>query len=376
MLKPLILLIFLSIQPLHAEKSEEEIQSAIAGIQSKLKVLKEKLNDAYGREKELILQLEHQDRVISSIAKQIETSNTQLKSINKDIGEITEKIKQSTRSIETQKTQILKLLKLHIFLSYDKTLKLLLVNPSNPSDINTKHQIKYLQNKLYGLIKEVANEINQLEKNKMNEQKLLQQESDKKHELEIQEKKLLSQRITRLNVLNQLKKEIALHETESDTLTKDQQRLQNLLSEIQVLLSDLPGDLGLGKPFSKLKGKLKKPVDGTYIRSYHSKRSEDTKWNGVVIKSEFSEKVRAVAYGRVAFADWLRGFGMLVIIDHHDGYMSLYGFNQSLDVEAGDWVDERQVIASVGNSGILETPALYFEIRKDAEPQNPKLWIK
>lgn len=376
MFKACILLLLLGIQPVVADQNEEQLQSRIAGIQQKLKVLKGKLNSAYGKEKDLIQQLEHQDRVISSVAGQIAISNSQLKAIEFEISKISGEIDKNTKSIEVQKQQILKLLKLQVFLNHDKTLKMLLVNPGNQVDINTKHQLKYLQNRLYNLIREVASKIITLEQDKTEKQKLMLKESDKKHELEVHKSDLLVKRKERLSVLNELKIEISRHESESETLTKDQQRLQNLLDEIQVLLSDLPTNLGSGLPFSQMAGKLRKPVDGSYIHSFHSRKSEDTKWDGVVIKSEYGEKVRAVAYGRVAFADWLRGFGMLVIIDHHEGYMSLYGFNQSLNVEAGDWVEERQVIATIGNSGILETPALYFEIRKDAIPQNPKSWVK
>jgi septal ring factor EnvC (AmiA/AmiB activator) len=187
---------------------------------------------------------------------------------------------------------------------------------------------------------------------------------------------LLGKRKERLIILKELKIEITKHETQSEGLNNDQKRLAQLLLEIKNLLSDLPDDLGSNKPFRKLKGKMQKPVKGKYIRSFRSRRSEGTRWNGVVIKADFGDKVQAIAYGRVAFADWLRGFGMLVIIDHQDSYMSLYGFNESINVEVGDWVVTGQNIATIGNSGTLVLPALYFEIRKDAKPLNPKSWVK
>jgi septal ring factor EnvC (AmiA/AmiB activator) len=226
------------------------------------------------------------------------------------------------------------------------------------------------------LIKEVAERVEQLETLKTNQIALQKQESDRKIKLTSQKSELLDQRKQRLVILNQLKTEIAKHETESQGLSKDQKRLQELLNEIQLLLSDLPKDLGSNKPFKQLKGKMKKPVAGKYIRSFNSQRSENTRWNGVVIKAELGKSVQAVAYGRVAFADWLRGYGMLIIIDHQDGYMSLYGFNESLNVEVGDWVDARQNIANIGNSGNLVTSGVYFEIRKNAKPLNPKSWVK
>jgi septal ring factor EnvC (AmiA/AmiB activator) len=86
--------------------------------------------------------------------------------------------------------------------------------------------------------------------------------------------------------------------------------------------------------------------------------------------------VRAISHGRIAFSDWLRGFGLLTIIDHGNGYMSLYGGNQSLYKEVGDWVESGEVIASVGNSGGRKDSALYFEIRHDGKPVNPLKWCR
>lgn len=360
----------------NSQKSEIEIEANIANIQIKLKTLKNKLNKAYGKEQQLIGKLELQDRVIATLAKQIQKINEELTVIEDQISNYSKQILSSNNSIEKQKSQIINLLKLQVYMNHDKTLKKLLVSPKSTSSVQIKHQTKYLQNRLYNLIEEVALQIQSLEKLKAEQLLLQDQENIKKQGLLLQQDKLFEQRKLRLATLNQLKNEIAKHETESEGLNKDQLRLQQLLNEIQVLLTDLPSDLGFNKPFKQLKGKMKKPVIGSYIHSFHSRRSENTRWDGVVIQAEFSKDIQSIAYGRVAFADWLRGFGMLVIIDHQDGYMSLYGFNESLNVEAGDWVDDRQVIASIGNSGTLATPAVYFEIRKNAIPLNPKSWVK
>lgn len=357
-------------------QSEQEIEANIARIQKKLTVLKTKLNSAYGEEQVLIVSLEQQDKAIGEISKKVKEISKTLDDLINQINSIDTEIKTSKDSIREQKNQIVKLLKLQVYITHDKTLRMLLANKKTASNIQTKHQLKYLQNRMYLLIKAVSQSIQQLEGLKQEKTILQDQEIQRKIELTNQQSQLLEQRKKRLVILKQLKDEISKHENESSNLNKDQKRLQELLNEIQLLLSDLPKDLGSNKPFNKLKGKLIKPVKGKYIRSFNSRRSEHTRWKGVVIKADLGKNVEAVAYGRVAFADWLRGFGLLVIIDHQDGYMSLYGFNESLNVEVGDWVEARQNISNVGNSGNLVTPALYFEIRKDAKPLNPKSWVK
>ncbi|VAW33488.1 Murein hydrolase activator EnvC [hydrothermal vent metagenome] len=376
MCKALTFLLILLPWSIASQESEIQLETKIVNIQQKLNLLKTKLNKAHGQAQVLITKLEQQDLAIATISKQVVTSNLQLTDIKARVADLTSQIATSSNSIEQQQGQIINLLKLQVYISHDKTLKMLLASPKNTSNIQTKHQIKYLQNRLYNLIKRVAQQIKSLEVLKSNQISLQQQEDLRQQDLITQQGELLEHRKQRLKILNQLKIEIANHETESESLTKDQTRLRQLLDEIRHLLSDLPKDLGTHKSFGKLKGKMKKPVAGKYIRSFRSRRSANTRWNGVVIKPSLDTKVHAIAYGRVAFADWLRGFGMLVILDHQDGYMSLYGFNESINVEVGDWVKPRQQIATIGNSGTLTTPAVYFEIRKDAMPLNPKSWVK
>ena len=110
------------------------------------------------------------------------------------------------------------------------------------------------------------------------------------------------------------------------------------------------------------------------LASFGSLRTGNIRWDGVMIESSMGDPVRSVHSGRVVFSDYLRGYGLLIIVDHDDGYLTLYGHNQSLFVEAGDWVQPEQMIAQVGNSGGQRDAGLYFEIRKDGEPTNPASW--
>lgn len=131
-----------------------------------------------------------------------------------------------------------------------------------------------------------------------------------------------------------------------------------------------------GGPFSKARGKLPWPVDGRLVAHYGTPRSSDsrTKWDGVLIGAPAGTQVHAIHGGRVVFADWLRGAGLLVILDHGSGYLSLYGHNQSLLKKAGDLVEAGEPIATVGSSGGQEIPALYFAIRQAGQPSDPAQW--
>lgn len=133
-----------------------------------------------------------------------------------------------------------------------------------------------------------------------------------------------------------------------------------------------------GGPFASAKGKLPWPVDGRLVARYGTPRGGDarTKWDGVLIGADVGTQVRAVHGGRVVFADWLRGAGLLVILDHGNGYLSLYGHNQSLLRDAGEIVKAGDPIATVGTSGGQESAALYFAIRQQGRPSDPAQWCR
>ncbi|MDN5515130.1 MAG: murein hydrolase activator EnvC [Pseudomonas sp.] len=133
-----------------------------------------------------------------------------------------------------------------------------------------------------------------------------------------------------------------------------------------------------GGPFASARGKLPWPVDGRLVARYGTPRGGDarTKWDGVLIGAPAGSQVRAVHGGRVVFADWLRGAGLLVILDHGNGYLSLYGHNQNLLKSAGDVVKAGDPIATVGSSGGQDTSALYFAIRQNGRPSDPAQWCR
>ena len=159
---------------------------------------------------------------------------------------------------------------------------------------------------------------------------------------------------------------------------KDQQDgLEKLVRELRRALERLdkfPTDSK--DAFAKLRGKLSWPVAGKLIASFGQTRAGGVKWDGVLLSGAQGSAVRAVYHGRVVYADWLSGLGLLTIIDHGDGYLSLYGHNERLYKEVGERVTAGDTIATVGDSGGRSTPALYFEIRKAGRPIDPRPWFK
>ncbi|RZU99507.1 murein hydrolase activator EnvC family protein [Spiribacter vilamensis] len=131
-----------------------------------------------------------------------------------------------------------------------------------------------------------------------------------------------------------------------------------------------------GRDAEMATGALAWPHEGPLLAQYGGQRAGDLEWTGLLIGGESGDPVRPVAPGQVVFADWLRGSGLLLIIDHGAGYLSLYGRNESLYVDVGDRVAATDVIATVGRSGGRAEPALYFELRADGEPVDPLVWLR
>ena len=159
---------------------------------------------------------------------------------------------------------------------------------------------------------------------------------------------------------------------------KDQQGgLEKLVRELRRALERIdkfPTDSK--DAFAKLRGKLSWPVSGKLLASFGQTRAGGVKWDGVLLSGAQGSAVRAVYHGRVVYADWLSGLGLLTIIDHGDGYLSLYGHNERLYKEVGERVTAGDTIATVGDTGGRSTPALYFEIRRAGKPVDPRPWFK
>jgi septal ring factor EnvC (AmiA/AmiB activator) len=188
--------------------------------------------------------------------------------------------------------------------------------------------------------------------------------------------RLTAEQDSRRRILEQLQTELGSRTTELTALEQDQQRLQKLVQSLTLALQEIPQSSGQYTSLRKLKGKLRWPVAGRITQSFGAQDAHATlRTRGVHIATRAGADVAAIASGRIAFSDWLRGFGLLLIIDHGDGYMSLYGQNQSLYKEVGEWVERGETVAAAGESGGQVKAGLYLELRKDGKPFNPGPWF-
>jgi len=251
----------------------------------------------------------------------------------------------------------------------------LLLSQENPTDLGRMIvYYDYLNRARSARIGDVTAQLEQLaalvEQSAATERELDALETAQQAELAAREQA----RAVRAGLLDELDRSIVEAGGQIENLREEERRLADLLLELGELLAGFPVDSE--EPFADLRGRLAWPAPGRLAGDFgQSRGGAAVRWNGVLLEAARGTPVRSIYHGRVAFSDWLPGLGLLIIVDHGDGYMSLYGHNEALLKDSGDWVTPGEAIAQVGDSGGQAIPSLYFEIRQNGAPVDPHRWI-
>jgi septal ring factor EnvC (AmiA/AmiB activator) len=159
-------------------------------------------------------------------------------------------------------------------------------------------------------------------------------------------------------------------------LGKNETALTGLLDKLRDVFADIPKQLSGDAPFASSRGRLAWPLQGKVAVAFGAGDESGRRSSGLLLATKSGTPVHAISHGRVAFADWLRGYGLMIIVDHGDGYLSLYGCNETLLKDVGDWVNAGETIASSGASGGQKTAGLYFELRAKGQAVDPRGWLR
>ena len=259
-------------------------------------------------------------------------------------------------------------------LGREEPLKVLL-NMENPEELGrTLKYYEYIvkaRSKILEDYQSTIRELDDVEQTLLSKQNTL---SDKRTELQAIHQTLKAEIKQRNALLENSRQQINNEKGKLTKLNLERQQLESIIQALQNHVQNL--NIPDSQPFSKRRGKLPWPVKGRVGHSFGSARGSNLKWRGWLLNARNASPVKAIHHGRVVFSDYLRGQGLLVIVDHGDNYLSLYAHNQVLLKETGEWVHPGEVIAKVGNTGGLERSALYFEIRRKGKAIDPKRWLK
>jgi septal ring factor EnvC (AmiA/AmiB activator) len=368
--------------------------AALAGPKDELKELRDRIEalqkelaDSEESKAEAADALRESERAVSEAQRNLYQLAGQRRQANTALSKLQSQARTVQSDIGGEQATLAKLL-YHQYVNGQSDAIKLVLNRADPNEIARQlHYLGYVSRARADLLASLRDNLANLEKlaeqsrRKSAELRALQNEEAR------QMRRLEKDKAERQRVYAQVSSEIAKSRKQLTTLKRDEERLTRLIERLaRDVLRKKPGkrltnqalpsaDSGSG-PFRRLKGRLRLPVLGELMNRFGSQRQDSgLSWKGLFIAAKSGQEVKAVAGGRVVYADWLRGFGNLMILDHGDGYMSLYGNNEALLKQVGDETRAGDPIASIGNSGGNPDSGLYFELRYQGKPFDPLPWV-
>ncbi len=417
---------------------KKQAESERAELQQKLKALKNTINKTESARDKASDALEDSEQAISEANRSLRDLQSEQAQTAAKLKSLMEEQNRLSAKVERQKKQLSEFLR-HQYMRGDSDRIKLLLSGDNPNRINRDLQyMGYVSQTQAKMIAALKLSLQAIEQNtqaaleaKADLDEIAQEEQEHKAALENEKKK-------RASLLAELANKLHAQKKEADSLQKDEQRLSSLVLRLKKLMEDQarleqekaaqaekqrleklalekaqrekkqpanqqaksgkinnPNAIDADEPpktatrveqtpvaggndgteFSRLKGQLRLPVKGELIARFGSKRGDGPSWKGLFIKAVEGADIKAIAAGKVVFAEWLRGFGNMIIVDHGGQYLSLYSNNQAVLKRAGDTVKAGDTIASAGNSGGNEESGLYFELRHQGRVFDPLTWV-
>lgn len=357
------------------EKSENEAKLKI--INRKIQKITLQLEQEQSSKDTLQAQLKDLEKALSHAQREIRNLDQNIQSQNSHLNRLQTQRQQLFGEFKIQKALLGNQIRAAYQTGHQEQVKLLL-NQTDPTalsrvlsyyDYFNKARLKLMAN-----IHKTLDELEIIEKQIRFETRALEAlTAQKKQSVD----RLMGDKQKRAQLLVEINQRIQQESSEVQHLKADESRIRRLLQSLGNLLSDIPDNAGFNRAFSNLKGRLMWPTSGKITHHFGERRTGGSLlWQGITISTKPGQEIRAVSGGRVAFADWLQGFGLILIIDHRDGYMSLYAHNESLFKETGDWVEQGELIGKAGNTGGLSENMLYLEIRHQGIPLDPRQWLK
>ncbi len=347
-------------------------QSQLKEIQKQISSQQSNLKDASNQREKLIKLLKQDEQAIAEAAKKVNQTKASLKVTDEKLAELdTRKVEIDKLKKIQQQTLANQLTSAYLAGNHDYTKMML--NQQNPASIERLlAYYQYLNDARIGSIDKLQatiTELNSIEAEQKEQQTKL---NALMLEQEQQAQVLTQEQGQRQQTLAQLQRTLNSQGAKLEQLQIEEASLKRVVEQALTAMKANPSMEGLGT----INQKLNWPTQGRIRSSFGSPRSGQVKWKGVILAAPEGQSVTAIASGKVIYADWLRGFGMVMVVDHGKGYMSLYGHAQTLLKNAGDIVNKGETIALVGRSGGQAEPGLYFEVRHKGQAVDPARYCK
>ena len=360
--------------PLMAQDVSEKT-GELKDLRAQIKLLQERLQANQREKSRAEERLQAVENQIGEIRRELRRIDAELEAKHEQREELRQQQRRQSESLQQQRERLASEARTAYAMGRQQQVKLLL-NQERPSAVGRMLvYFGYLSRARINQIEAVSATLRQFDALEESIEQKTQVLAQLRNTHQAESHRLQERKQARKQAVAALSQELKNQGGELKRLRADERRLQELVTSLQDVLVDIPVDAPRQHHFKSLKGKLPWPTRGQLVKRFGSQRgSGGLTWRGVVIAAPEGGDVRAVLQGRVAFSDWMRGFGLLVILDHGDGYMSLYGHNQALYKEVGEWVDSGEVVATLGASGGQSETGLYFELRHEGRPIDPSRW--
>lgn len=383
----------------------EATKQELSAIQEKLKQLKEKLLHAQAAQKDAADALKKSEVAISDSKRKLFEITKEQNATQKKLATLKQKTVEINADLDTQ-NQLLSQQFYNLYTQAPQNYLQLIFMQENPNALaRDMHYLSYVSQARARLIEEMQANLATLKDLNDRTQNALKTAQSLRQSTLSEQKKLESEKHEKSSVIASLSTEIEAQRNTIDKLKRDEESLASLVKQLAKAAKDKeqkrlakqkdkkiektnddqqianneidPSQEFTESNFAKLKGKLRLPVKGSVMNRFgQSRKDTGLSWKGLFIEAPEGTVVKSVAKGKIVFAQWMRGFGNLIIIDHNGGYMSLYGFNQALLKPTGTVVNVGDAIAEVGNTGGNAKNGLYYELRKNSHPFDPLKWSR
>ncbi len=352
-------------------QDSDDAEKELAALQEELKARQQALLNSRASAEELQAVLAESEKQIGAVAGKLNTTRKALAENKQQQASLTRRQAELREAIGQQQSMLAGQLKSAFIAGHYDYAKMIFYQQDAARFERIITYYKYLNQARQANITQFTATVTELESVTAS----LQQKASELNQLQAdqqqQQNELVARQQDRQQTLKQLNTKIAGEETRIAQLREAEQALVEAIERAQ-RMSQIPQELtGLASD----KGRLLKPADGSVRKLFGKRRQGQVRWKGIMIDGREGSAVKAIAHGRVVYSDWLRGFGLVTIIEHGDGFMTVYGHNQALLRQAGESVVKGETVALLGQSGGQNSPNLYFEIRHKGKAVNPADWL-
>ena len=368
-----------SAQTADRDRAAEEAQARqkLEHVRAEIRELAETQKQTNARRDETVAGVREQELKIAATARELRALDQQISAQQGKLATLEAERDGLDARLKDQREALAALLRSAYAMGRDEELKLLLAQDRIDTVGRMLAYYRYFERARLGEIAALLSDLDALANVQGAIEKQTAELRDAREQRAAQAQQLDAERLARTKALDELDATLRDQRSRLATLGKDEKTLLDLMAKLRDIFADIPKQLAGAEPFAQLRGRLPWPVSGRIASDFGAREEGGEHASpGIVIAAGGGSDVHAVSHGRVVFADWLRGYGLLLIVDHGDGYLSLYGYNETLLKDVGDWVDAGEAVATSGESGGHRTSGVYFELRFQGKAIDPKAWLR